>query len=194
MRNIYLLGVVVLLAVSCRSGVKGRELSELSASEKTTDAYVVGSGDTLNVLVWGEPKLSGEVVVREDGKLTLSLIEDVGAEGKTLSELAREIEQKLMTYVAQPSVSVSLAHAAPIKYFLSGAFVKPGEYRSEGQIDFLRAVATGGGFAPFANESSIVLIRKTKQGEFRYEFDYNRVIQGKEPNPILRNGDLIAVR
>lgn len=179
---------------SCVGGVKGRSLTELSRPEGGAKEYIVNAGDTLNVQVWGETKLSGEVLVREDGKLSMSLIGDVQAEGKTLTELSAEISKKLDAFLTAPSVSISVTQTAPIRYYLSGSFLKPGEYRSEGEITFLQAVATGGGFAPFADESSIVLIRKTKQGEFRYELDYNQVIAGKEPNPILRHGDLISVR
>ena len=86
-----------------------------------------------------------------------------------------------------------MVQSAPIRYFLAGQFLKPGEFRSEQGITLLQAVAKAGGFAPFADESSIILIRKNAAKEFRYELDYNRVVSGRQPNPNLTDGDFISV-
>ena len=163
------------------------------ADPKAID-YVVHGGDVLDVQVWGEPRLSGQVAVREDGRFTLPLINEINAEGKMTKLVAQEITDKLAEFIPGASVSVSVLATAPIRYFLQGMFMKPGEYRSDKQITFLQAVATGGGFAPFANESAMILIRRTPQGELRYELDYNRVVDGKEPNPELKNGDVIVIK
>lgn len=186
---------VLLLMAGCSRRVGGaRSLDELSSLANVNAEYRVNFGDTLNVKIWGEPKLSGEVLVREDGRVTLSLIGDVEVEDKTLAQVAELLKTKLRTYVPSASVTVSVSQVAPTRYYLSGAFQKPGEFRSDGRISFLQAVATGGGFAPFANESSLILIRKTKSGELRYNLDYNLVIDGRQPNPILKDGDVIAAR
>ena len=170
-------------------------LDELSASTPDSgDVYRVQTGDILDIQVWGEPRLSGEVLVREDGKFTLPLVDEVIAEGKTAKEIRAEMTSKLKEFIPAASVSVAVSHTAPTRYFLSGQFLKPGEYRSDKKITFLQAVATGGGFAPFADDSSIILIRRSPQGEMRYELDYTRVVEGKEPNPVLRTGDIIAVK
>lgn len=82
----------------------------------------------------------------------------------------------------------------PIKYFLNGSFQKPGAYESDKPITLLQAIAVGGGFAPFADESSILLIRTKENLNLKYQLDYNRVLDAKEPNPVLRDGDVISVR
>ena len=170
-------------------------LDELSTiSPEAGDIYRVQAGDILDVQVWGEPRLSGEVVVREDGKFTLPLVDEVIAEGKTAKEIRAEMTNSLKEFIPAATVSVAVSHTAPTRYFLSGQFLKPGEYRSDKKITFLQAIATGGGFAPFADDSSIILIRRSSQGEMRYELDYTRVVEGKEPNPVLRAGDIIAVK
>ena len=86
-----------------------------------------------------------------------------------------------------------MVQSAPIRYFLAGQFLKPGEFRSEQGITLLQAIAKAGGLAPFADESSITLIRRNASKELRYQLDYNRVVNGKEPNPLLRDGDFISV-
>ena len=72
--------------------------------------------------------------------------------------------------------------------------MKSGEYRTDKRVTLLQAIATGGGFAPFADESNIMLIRKSTNGEKRYQFDYSELVQGEQPNPILRSGDIISIR
>lgn len=191
--NWFVSALCLLLALSC-TNENIRPTDELKGSPEAAGEYVAKPGDVLMVNVWGEPRLSGEVYVREDGRFTLPLIDDVPAEGKTLKQIAQEATARLKDFVPTASLTVSVVQSAPIRYYLSGQFGKPGEYRSDAAISFLQAIATGGGFAPFADESSIVLIRRGAQGEMRYELDYNRVVEGKEPNPVLKNGDIIAVK
>jgi polysaccharide biosynthesis/export protein len=171
----------------------GNPLSELAAPQGPASAYRVRAGDTLSVDVWGEPRLSGERFVRDDGRLTMALINDVPAEGKSLEELAKDIERRLAKYVPAASVAVSVSRSAPIRYYLSGAFQRPGEYRSDSRITLLQAIATGGDFQPFANRGAIVLLRKVGDSERRYVLDYSKVIAGKQPNPQIQEGDLISV-
>lgn len=171
-----------------------RPLDELKTATTSDAEYLVQGGDTLNVNVWGEPKLSGPVVVREDGRFTLPLVEDVPAEGKTVKQLTAEVTKKLTAFIPAASVTISVSQTAPIRYYLSGQFVKPGEFRSERKITLLQAIATGGGFAPFADESELMIIRKSANGDLRYRFDYNRVVDGREPNPELKNGDVVSVK
>lgn len=191
--NMRTLAVMIIALLTFGCGPGGRPLSELKAPAEAGQ-YVVQSGDTLMVNVWGEPRLSGEVFVREDGNFTLQLIDDVKAVGRTPKDISADVTERLQKFIPAASVSVSVLQTAPIRYFLSGQFNKPGEYRSDKRITLLQAVATGGGFAPFANESEVTLIRRVGDQELRYALDYNRVIDGREPNPELKNGDIIAVK
>lgn len=76
------------------------------ASALPSSEYVIGPGDQLNVFVWRNPELSINVPVRPDGRLSLPLVEDVVAIGKTPSQLARELEQRLSKYIKEPVVTV----------------------------------------------------------------------------------------
>ena len=81
-------------------------------ASKTTDInnyeYLVGPGDNLNIFVWRNPEISGSFIVRPDGKITTSLVEDVHVAGLTPSQVARLAEQVLSTYIKDPIVSVSV--------------------------------------------------------------------------------------
>lgn len=184
---------VLLLLVGCSASVDGRPLAELEGTQEGGE-YVVSAGDTLDIQVWGERNVSGEVFVRDDGKFTMPLVGDIAAEGNKLSVVKSTVIKQLSKFIPSASVSVSVVQSAPVRYFLLGSFNKPGEFRSEGAVTFLQAIASGGGFAPFANESSITLIRKTPDGELRYGLDYNQVIAGRQPNPRLKSGDVIAIK
>lgn len=184
-----------ILLIGCQISKDLRPLSELEESQRTVKkGYFVRPGDLLNVQVWGEQKLSGEIKVRDDGRITIPLINDVDAAAQTLEDLSGDIAQKLESFVPGAQVTVSVSQQAPIHYFLSGSFIKPGEYTSTKEINLIQAIATGNGFAPFANDSSILLIRKSAQREMRYNLSYDDVVNGEEPNPTIRDGDIISVR
>lgn len=184
---------LILFFVGC-SGNNISPLSELRGPVDKNAPYVVNAGDVINVQVWGEPKISGEVAVREDGRFSNPLVNDIPAEGLTLDQVAKEVADRIKEFIPSATVNVTLIQASPIVYYLSGSFMKAGEYRTDKKVTLLQAIATGGGFAPFADESSIMLIRKSMGGEKRYEFDYGQVVQGREPNPELRSGDIISIR
>src|SRR3954468_21127890 len=68
--------------------------------------YLIGPGDTVNIMVWRNPEVSMSVPVRPDGKITTPLVEDLPAAGKTSTELARDIEKALAKFIQQPVVTV----------------------------------------------------------------------------------------
>ena len=184
--------ILVIFLTSC--GAKNiRPNDELVEDSLAETEYYIKIGDLLRINVWGEPKLSGDVVVRSDGKITVALADDIQAEGKTLIQLKDDVESKLNEFIPGVSVSPSMVQSAPIRYFLAGQFLRPGEFRSDQGITLLQAVAKAGGFAPFADEGSIILIRKNSANELRYQLNYNKVVSGKQPNPQLRDGDFISV-
>ena len=187
-------GIFLLLLSACSSGGSFRSIKELAELEQADAKYRVNPGDTLSVKVWGEPKLSGDVFVREDGNFTLPLVKDVKASGLTLEEVGNLVTERLADFVPAASVSVSVLQPALVRYYLTGAFAKPGEYRSDGRITFLQAIATAGGFAPFANQKNITLIRKADEGEVRFSLNYDEVVAGKQPNPSLKTGDVIVAQ
>lgn len=186
-----LLGLLV-CCIAC-SGGKFRSNEELAQLAGSSEEYYVSGGDVLDIKVWGEPRLSGEVYVREDGKFTMALIDEVDAKNKTLMQINDEISQRLTEFIPAVSVTTSVVQASPVRFFLTGQFQKPGEYRSDKSITLLQAIAKAGGFLPFAETGSIMLIRNTEEGEARYRLDYDRVVDGRDPNPLLKNGDVISV-
>lgn len=159
-------------------------------SEKT---YVIGAQDVLNISVWNSPPLTGGHTVRPDGRITIPLIGEVIAAGKTPMELESEITDKLKNgnIIRNPSVAVSVAQVNSKKYYLQGEVNKPGEYNLIVPTTVLEALVNAGGFRDFAKETRIRIIR----GKDTFLFNYKQVIKNQhtDQNIILKPGDIIIV-
>jgi polysaccharide export outer membrane protein len=91
-------------------GVFGCSQPLLEDVQQASDyTYKIGPGDNVNIFVWGNPELSTSAVVRPDGKITVPLVEELLANGKTPFVLARDIEKILGTYVKSPQVVVMVS-------------------------------------------------------------------------------------
>lgn len=100
-----IVGFAVLLLIN--AGCSQQMLEDVQQASDYT--YQIGPGDSVNIFVWGNPELSTSAVVRPDGKITVPLVEELLANGKTPFELAREIEKVLATYVKSPQVVVMVS-------------------------------------------------------------------------------------
>jgi len=156
--------------------------------------YVIGAEDVLNILVWGNAPLSGTVTVRPDGVITLGLINDVKAAGRTPEQLTTEIATRLKDggFMQSPRVTVAVQQVNSKKACIVGEVLKPGCFNLVVPTTVLEALVNAGGFKDFANQKNIVIQR----GDWRFIFNYKRVIAGKnrEQNIPLEPGDLIIVK
>jgi polysaccharide export outer membrane protein len=108
------LGIVlaVLLTVGCHGHSSVKEPPAASVASEVSDtsaSYIIGPGDSLNVLVWRNADLGATVAVRPDGKISIPLVNDMPAVGKTPSQLAKDIEVALGQYIRSPEVTVIVA-------------------------------------------------------------------------------------
>lgn len=156
--------------------------------------YRLGQEDVVEVMVFQSGDLSRTVPVRPDGKISLPLLGDVEAEGKTGNQLAAELEKKLEGYIQEPRVTVIVREVNAPRVFVIGEVARPGAYPLRGRLDVIQALALAGGLGDFASKSGIVLIRKGPDGEARYPIDYDDLIKNeKRQLPILRPGDTLYV-
>lgn len=156
-----------------------------------SDSYTVGPSDILYVSVWHEPEFSGPVSVHEDGKITLPLVGDLQAGGKTPNQIEKIVTDALSKYVVKPLVTVTVQEVLSKKYYLDGEVNRPGEYQLVAPTTVLEAISKAGGLAMFANEKKIYVLR----GDQRIPFNYKDVIRGKnmKQNILLKPGDHIFV-
>lgn len=168
-----------------------------SQSGNTQDqAYVIGASDMLSINVWKEPDVSRIVPVRSDGKISLPLIGEIQASGRTPLQLDQEIATKLKAYISEPEVTVMVQESKSQKFNILGLVAKPGAYPLVSSTTVLDAIALAGGFRDFAKKKSIYILRKDTLGQSqRIPFNYKNVVVGKNPqeNIALQADDTIVV-
>ncbi len=157
--------------------------------------YRIGKGDVLEIIVWKEAELTKEVKVRRDGRISLPLIDDIMAQGKTPLDLKREIQKKLSRYITKPFVTVMVKEENS-KFYMIGEVKKVGEYDLTKDVTVLQAIAMAGGFTEWADKNNIILLRFDGQREKRFRISYKDVVSGKTPNKnyILKRDDTIIVK
>ena len=170
--------------------------AKLSANKPHDDSFVIGNDDVLAINVWKEPDLSKSIPVRSDGKISLPLIGELQATGRTPLRLEQEIASKLQPYLEEPDVTVIVQQINSEKFNILGQVAKPGSYTITNSATVLDAIALAGGCRDFAKRSSIYILRHNPDGsESRIPFNYKDVIKGKNmaQNIRLRPHDTIVV-
>jgi polysaccharide export outer membrane protein len=157
--------------------------------------YLIGPEDVVEVMVWKNPDLSRVVTVRPDGKISLPLIGDVQAAGRTAPQLTAGITEQLKPYYKEPpQVSIIVQQVNSYAIYFLGQVAAPGKYVVKTGTTFLQAVALAGGFTEFASTNKIVLRRRVNGGkEAAIGIRYKDVISGKQKNIVLKPGDTIIV-
>lgn len=156
-----------------------------------SNSYKVGPADILNIRVWAQPQFSGPVAVQQNGNITLPLVGDVGAGGKTPVEIEGIVTKALTKYVVKPLVTVTVQEVGSKRYYMDGMVARPGEYPLVVPTTILEALSKAGGIGEFANAKHIYVLR----GDKRIYFNYKDVLRGKhmEQNILLQPGDHIVV-
>lgn len=128
--------------------------------------YIIGPGDTLNIVVWRNPELSSSVPVRPDGRITTPLVEDLVAQGKNPTDLAREIETVLTKYLQDPVVTVvvtGFGGGNDEQVRVLGQAVKPATLPYRQNMTLLDVMIAVGGLTDFASGNRAVLFRGADQ-------------------------------
>jgi len=121
--------------------------------------YTLGTGDKVRVIVFGEADLGGEFVIDDTGIVSMPLLGQIAAKGRTVHQLEEDITAKLgAQYLKDPRVSIEVLHYRP--FYIIGEVNKPGEYPYVANMSVLKAVALAGGYTYRANESSVYIRRK----------------------------------
>lgn len=158
--------------------------------------YKIGAGDVIRISVWKHDEMSQQVTVRPDGAMSLPLIGDIVAEGKSVDEVAADIGKRVTKYFAdQPPITVQVAEVRSYKIYVVGEVQRGGEFTPNHQVTVVQGLALAGGFTRLAAEDEIVIVRKDARGERRIPFSYSAVIkQGDlQQNLLLQTGDTVIV-
>ena len=162
------------------------------AEEQIQAGYRIGPADVLKVIVWREPDLTSEAIVRVDGMITVPLIGDVQAAGIRPPDLAAEVKKRLERYVETPLVTVSVIQANSARFYVVGQVAKSGEFPLSGRTTVLQGLALAGGFLDFAKTGDIVIVR---EDQTLISVEYKKIAAGKDAsqNVVLVRGDTIVV-
>jgi polysaccharide biosynthesis/export protein len=160
--------------------------------------FVLGPSDVLHINVWKNPDLSGDTVVRPDGTITLPLVGDIEASGRTSAEVRAEITQRLAQFIKDDSAVVTVAITAinSYRFTVSGNIERPGTFNASHFVTISEAMALAGGPNRYADPEDTVVIRTdAKNGTRRIPIDYPAMLAGKRPeqNIPLLPGDVLYV-
>ena len=164
------------------------------------EGFVLGPEDVIEVVVWKNPDLSREVVIRPDGRISLPLIGDVSASNITADQLAGNITERFKAYKENPSVSVNVLEVNSYYVFVVGEVNVPGKLSLKSYTTILQALSLAGGFTQFASSNDILVVRNItnaegKVKELRIPLRYDDLISedGGAYNLTLKSGDTIVI-
>jgi polysaccharide export outer membrane protein len=166
-----------------------------TAAVAEAPAYRIQPGDVLQVSVWKETELQGEVLVRSDGGMSFPLAGDLRAAGSTIAELSELLTSRIVKYIPDPVVTVAIKANNGNRIYVMGKVNRPGEFPFSRPVDVVQALAMAGGATPYAALSDIRILRRDSGRAVALKFDYTDIEHGRalESNIVLKSGDTVVV-
>jgi polysaccharide export outer membrane protein len=187
------------LAVFASCGARPPDYDYGKEPNPRRSEFVIGVSDELLITVWRKPELTTSASVRPDGTITLPLIGDVVANGKTPSQLKQEIQKRVAEFIkldSSTTITVALNGINSYRFTVSGEVAQPGIHTSKVFVSVAEAIALAGGFTRFAKRDDIVLMRRDQAGAIRrIPIAYSLIANGSYPemNLTVLAGDSIFV-
>ncbi len=192
--------LLVAVALIGLLGCAGMPEEVLREATQSSNEFLLGPEDVLEIVVWRNQDLSREVIVRPDGMISMPLIGDVQASGLVTDRLAREIAERLKAYMESPTVSVSVKQVNSYSFYILGEVANPGKFQLKSYATVLQAITLAGGFTQFASRNKIQVIRNSANGdplkrEMHIPVRYDDLLSGEGwPGDFtLKSGDIIVV-
>lgn len=189
------MGVALVAGCSSRPDIGSAPAADPQAE---TPFYKVGPGDTLQVFVWRNPELTKTVTVRPDGRVTVPLVEDLEAAGKTPTALARDVEDELSAFVQDPFVSVFVSGFQGTfdqQVRVVGEAAQPQAMPYRDGMTVLDVMIQVGGLTQFADGNDATLVRRGDGDMTSYALDLDRLLNDGEieANAPVQPGDVIII-
>lgn len=175
------------------SGAAAGSTSSNTGGPIDPERYVIGADDSLQITVWHEQQLSGTVPVRPDGMISMILIGDLRAAGRTPMALSADISQQLKKYIQDPVVTVTVLGVNSQRIFTVGELGHVGPIQMTPGMTVLQAIVTAGGLNQFANAKKIYILRTVDGKEQKFPFNYKQALKGENQGITLLPGDTIVV-
>jgi polysaccharide biosynthesis/export protein len=190
------LGVILLTAgvVACAHPDPYVWVDDFREQPSPVEGYVIRPGDVLNIKVWNQESFPSRIRVRNDGRITLPLVNDVEAAGYTPAALGSKLQSSLKPFIVNPVVTVSLEESRVPTVSVIGEVNKPGIYPLEPDGGVLQALASAGGMTIYADRDRIFVLRH-RSPLVRVRFSYERLARGvgRAMTFGLKDGDVVVV-
>ncbi len=176
--------ILLLLAAAC--GPNQHSGVDYSKFPRPPNELVLGVGDIVDITVWEQKDLATEATIRPDGTITMPLVGDLKARGKTPSQLRNDIKTALTNFLklqAGNEVTVAVKAYNSYRFTVNGEVSRPGMYTNNDYLRAADAIALAGGPTRFAKRSDIRILRQDAKGnQVSIPIDFDLVASGKRPD------------
>ena len=198
---IRLLGLAFVCAVcsACNMHGQGAGAAALYADAAAHDPrgkpYVIGVADVVHVGVWKDESLSADAIVRPDGTITIPLVGELRAAGRTAAQLQQDATQRLASLVKDATVTVSVTEINSYHFTVAGNVEHPGLFTARYFLTVSEALALAGGPNRYADTDDVVVVRPLGNSLVRIPINYDTILSGKTPEQdiVILAGDSVRV-
>lgn len=186
--------LLVLAVAALGSGCAAKKLQPPPAeTAKPLERYLLGRSDRLAVKFFYTPELNEEVVVRPDGRISLQLVGDVPAAGRTPVQVAEDLRRLYQPFVQVRDVAVIVREPASAKAYVGGEVYQPTMLPIDGATSLIDAIIMAGGVRDTAELGSVVLLRPGAEKPQAYLVNVQNALRGEAPVPALQPYDVVYV-
>ncbi len=189
--------VVVASLLACVTDDNFVWIDDLPDAQLAPAPYRIRGGDRLQVTVFKQDALSGEALVRADGRITVALIGDISVAGQTPPEAGNAIAAALSGtgFIDKPSVQVAVNETRAPQFAIVGEVRTPGSFELMPGTSVLDALALAGGLSEFAQKDKIFVVRKSPQKNQRIRFSWEKLSRSDDKSLkfVIEGGDIIVV-
>ena len=182
--------------LGCFGSAKLDPAAYAQAYDPRKHPYVIGVSDVVQIDVWKNPNLSTEAPVRPDGTLTMPLVGELRAAGKTTGQLKDEITRHISGYVKNTVVTVAIKEVNSYRFTVTGNVETSGMFSARSYVTISEAIALAGGPNRYASSDEVVIMRAGSDGRIRrIPIDYDAIMSGKRPEQdiVVLRGDNVHV-
>lgn len=191
--SVLLICCALLTTLGCGPSAPYVWVNDVEQAQGTQNTFVIAPGDTLSIRVFGDETVSTEAVVRSDGVITLLLIGDVLAAGKTPPVLADELQTLLAKFLTTPRVVVGVSREVLTPITVLGEVAEQGLVELPRNSGLMQALAASGGFTDYADRDQIYVIRQNPRVRIRFSFDDLIANDPRATGFVLLKGDVVYV-
>ena len=199
--NRFIVPTLAMVAVlgACRAHGTNAGAAALYADAAQRDPrgkpYVIGVADVVHVGVWKDESLSTDAIVRPDGTITMPLVGELRAAGRTAAELQQDASQRLAAVVKDAAVTVSVTEINSYRFTVAGNVEHPGLFNARYYLTVSEALALAGGPNRYADTDEVVVVRPANGSLLRIPINYDDILSGKSPEQdiVILTGDSVRV-